>query len=172
MSTTQITVKQVWKPFKPTDKRTNVDDTNGGKWRIDVAKTSALAPGCLYEIDYTEENFNGRGYNLIGEIRQLAGASGNEKPVVVKAGNGKGEVDIRSLLGTGHMYPNGVPSKAQILRDLWELHDAVDAFNRGIRPGPMEAEKFAKIRKTIDDVLYNKYAENEDPSNGFGEFED
>lgn len=146
-------------------------------WKISDGKARCLvAPelegqfnvGTTYTFEYRDITVKGNALKVFDKMVSQAPS----QAAVVKAGNGKGEVDIRSLLGTGHMYPNGVPSKAQILRDLWELHDAVDAFNRGIRPGPMEAEKFAKIRKTIDDGLYNKYAENEDPSNGFGEFED
>lgn len=67
-----ITIKKLWPPFKPGDKRTNIEDTNGNKYRVDVAYAAGFHDGDTVEIGYSDEKapaeFGGKEYKLIKKM--------------------------------------------------------------------------------------------------------
>lgn len=71
-----VTIKKLWPPYKAGDKRTNLDDTDGNRYRIDIITGAGFHDGEVVDIGYTEEKttpeFGGKEYKLIKKIKLVA----------------------------------------------------------------------------------------------------
>jgi len=105
-----VTIEKIWPPYKPTDTRTNVEDTGGGKWRIGIVESHKLSAGQTVTFAYTEEDFQGKGYKLVKEIR-----SGSATPA--------------TPAGATRSNAGGAPSNGQERGMLMKL--AVDLLAQG-----------------------------------------
>ena len=77
MHEANITIKKLWPPYKAGDKRTNLDDTDGNRYRIDIITGAGFHDGEVVDIGYTEEKttpeFGGKEYKLIKKIKSVCG---------------------------------------------------------------------------------------------------
>lgn len=73
-----VKILKLWPPFKPGDKRTNLEDTEGNKYRIDIINAAGLHDGDTVDIGVTDEKtsaeFGAKPFKLIKKIK-LVGPS-------------------------------------------------------------------------------------------------
>ncbi len=73
MHETTITIRKLWPPYKPGDKRTTLEDTEGNKYRLDVVYGAGFHDGQVVDIGYTDEEnspeFGGKKYKLIKKMK-------------------------------------------------------------------------------------------------------
>ena len=50
-----ITIKKLWPPYKVGDKRTSLEDTDGNKYRLDIATGAGFHDGDTIDVGFTEE---------------------------------------------------------------------------------------------------------------------
>ncbi len=68
-----ITIRKLWSPYSPGDKRTTLEDTDGNKYRIEVITGAGFHDGDIVSIGWTPEKtdakFGGKEYKFIKNIK-------------------------------------------------------------------------------------------------------
>ncbi len=68
-----ITIKKLWPPYSPGDKRTTLEDTDGNKYRLEVVTGAGFHDNDVVDIGWTEEKtdakFGGKEYKLIKKMK-------------------------------------------------------------------------------------------------------
>jgi hypothetical protein len=102
-----------------------------------------------YEVGWTKTPRKDGGcfYN----VKQLSLVA--EDQPVARAGNGKGEIDIRSVFGLMHSYTGAKPTVLQMLRDLRNAREALEHFHKGTSPETIGPSDFIETRDEIDDTF-------------------
>lgn len=77
MHETTVAIRKLWPPFKPGDKRTNLEDSDGNKYRIDIGYANGFNDGDVVVLSWTDEKapaeFGGKEYKLIKKMKHADG---------------------------------------------------------------------------------------------------
>ena len=75
-----ITIKKLWPPYKAGDKRTSLEDTDGGKYRLDIITAAGFHDGDTVNIGFTDEvtspEHGEKKYRLIKKMKHVANVAG------------------------------------------------------------------------------------------------
>ncbi len=73
-----VAIKKLWPPYSPGDKRTNLEDSDGNKYRVEVITAAGFHDGDVVELDVsdekTPEKYGGKEFKLIHKIKHADGA--------------------------------------------------------------------------------------------------
>ena len=76
MNEATITIKKLWPPYKPGDKKTSLEDADGNKYRINVTTAAGFHDGDVVEIGWTPEEtspeFGAKKYKQIQNMKRVS----------------------------------------------------------------------------------------------------
>ncbi len=74
-----VTIRKLWPPYKVGDRRTSLEDTEGNKYRLEIATGAGFHDGDAVNIGYTNEvtapEFGGKEYKLIKKMKAAGNGS-------------------------------------------------------------------------------------------------
>ncbi len=77
MPETTVAIKKIWDPYKAGDKKTNLEDADGNKYRVDVDYAAKFHAGDVVVLSWSEETasaaYGGKSYRALNKITYAPG---------------------------------------------------------------------------------------------------